>query len=134
MQVIINIDVPDVARAELFYEEALGLQKVRRLFGGKLAEMTLDGQVFHILPKADGTAASAAGPARSYVRHWTPLHLDFVVPDLDAAVHRAVQAGGTLERPITAHVWGRIAGFADPFGHGFCLIELTDEGYGAVAS
>ncbi len=134
MPLIINIDVPDVDRAEAFYDAALGLKPVRRLFAGKLAEMALEGQIFHILPKAEGSASYAAGPARSYVRHWTPLHLDLVVPDLDAALHRAIQAGADLERPVTAHLWGKIAGLADPFGHGWCLIELTDEGYSAVAS
>lgn len=129
MQVIINIDTPDVDRAERFYAAGLGLTPVRRLFGGRLAEMKLGAQLFHILPKAEGAAAFADGPGRGYARHWTPVHLDFVVDDLEAAVERALAAGATMERPLSAHEWGRIAGLADPFGHGLCLIEMTARGY-----
>src|SRR5258708_22626997 len=39
-------------------------------------------------------AASAGSQARrNYGRHWTPVHLDFVVEDLDAAVQRAHAQG-----------------------------------------
>lgn len=129
MHVIINIDTPDVDRAERFYAEGLGLTPVRRLFKGALAEMKLGDQLFHIQPKEAGSSAFSQGPARLYARHWTPLHLDFVVDDLDAALARAIAAGATLERGISAHDWGRIAGLSDPFGHGLCLIELTVRGY-----
>ena len=47
------------------------------------------------------------------------MHLDFVVDDIEAAVHRAVEVGATLKDPIEDHRWGRIAHLADPFGHGF---------------
>lgn len=66
-------------------------------------------------------------------RHWTPVHLDFVVPDLDAAIDRARLAGATLEGAPTTHAYGRLALLADPFGHGFCLIEFTGRGYDAIA-
>lgn len=129
MHVIINIDAPDVDRAERFYAEGLGLKPVRRLFGGKLAEMKLGAQLFHILPKAEGALAFAGGPERGYARHWTPVHLDFVVDDIEAALERALAAVATMERAISAHEWGRIAGLSDPFGHGLCLIEMTKLGY-----
>jgi hypothetical protein len=37
---------------------------------------------------------------KDFGRHWTPIHLDFVVDDLDAAVERAVSAGATIEREV----------------------------------
>jgi lactoylglutathione lyase len=129
MSVIINIDAPDVDAAEAFYADGLGLERVRRLFGGRLAEMRLDGQLFHILPKAEGSQAFVGGQPRSYQRHWTPVHLDFVVKDLRQALARAVAAGAIVERPAASHDWGSIAGCADPFGNGFCLIQLTEQGY-----
>ena len=49
------------------------------------------------------------------------MHLDFVVPELEAAVSRAIEAGATIEGEIQAHNWGRIAHMTDPFGHGICL-------------
>ena len=55
-----------------------------------------------LLAKPPGTAALPRGTRalRDYERHWTPVHLDVVVDDLDAAVRRAVDAGAKLERDI----------------------------------
>jgi predicted enzyme related to lactoylglutathione lyase len=134
MRLLINIDAPDVDAAARFYETALGLTVKRRLFDGQIIEMALDDRIFHIIPSAGGAPAFAGGEARRYARHWTPIHLDFVVDDLEAAIARAVAAGAILERPLSRAAWGAIAGFADPFGHGFCLIQLSDAGYDVVAS
>lgn len=131
---IINIDTPDVGAAELFYAAAFGFVPVRRLFGGAISEMAFSGQLFHILPKPDGSAALPRGPARGYGRHWTPLHLDIVVQNLDVALERATEAGAVLERPAQTGEWGKIAGISDPFGHGWCLIELSADGYDAAAA
>jgi predicted enzyme related to lactoylglutathione lyase len=62
------------------------------------------------------------------------VHLDFVVDDIDAAVERAVAAGATIDDPAVSHSWGRIAHLADPFGHGFCLIQFLGRGYDEIAS
>ena len=62
------------------------------------------------------------------------MHLDFVVSDVAAAVRRAEAAGAWLEGEIRTHEWGRIAVLADPFGHGFCLIEFVGRGYDAIAT
>lgn len=138
MRLIVNIDVPDVNVAATFYESAFGFERIRPLFNGQIVEMKANGEtgspLIHLLTKpAAGKSPFADGPPRNYGRHWTPLHLDIVVDDLDAALARAARAGAKLERPITDHAWGRIAGIADPFGHGFCLIQLWAEGYDAVA-
>jgi hypothetical protein len=61
------------------------------------------------------------------------VHLDFVVPDLEAAVKVAVSAGAGLEREPEIHKWGKIALLADPFGHGLCLIEFVGRGYDEIA-
>jgi len=131
-QLIVTIDVPDLASAERFYTSGLGFTQVRRLFAGRVAEMRLGDTLFHLLGKPDG-AAFAHGASRDYARHWTPVHLDLIVSDVDAALARALSAGATLERPATSYDWGRIAGLADPFGHGWCLITLTAAGYDSAA-
>ncbi len=59
---------------------------------------------------------------RRYARHWTPVHLDFVVDDIDAAVTRLVEHGAVLEMPVNQRAWGRIAGLADDGDVGF-LVE-----------
>jgi len=69
------------------------------------------------------------GVVRDYGRHWTPVHLDWPVADLDAAVRRAVGAGATVDRGPQDRPYGRIAVLADPFGNGFCLLEFRGRGY-----
>ena len=70
---------------------------------------------------------------RDYARPWTPVHLDFCVDDLDAALKRALEAGAVLEGDVRDYDWGRIATLGDPFGHGFCLMQLYAGGYDHVA-
>ena len=70
---------------------------------------------------------------RSYERHWTPVHLDFIVEDLDQMVARLIPLGASLDRDIKIREYGRIANMADPFGNGFDLIEFTGRGYDAVS-
>ena len=126
MQLLVNIDVDDLARAEAFYTIAFGLSVGRR-FGSGGVELLGSGAPIYLLVKP-------ADDRRHYDRHWTPVHLDFVVDDLVAARDRCVAAGATLEADIVAHAWGSIALFGDPFGHGFCLLRFTDAGYDAVAT
>lgn len=132
MTVLINIDVPDLERGVLFYTQALGLREKRRI-DGHIAELEGGGCPIFLLVKAEGSVASgqagAVTPTRDYVRHWTPLHLDFVVDDVDAARERAIAAGAVAERPTSTHRWGRMALLADPFGHGLCLLSFHNRGY-----
>ena len=133
MELLANIDVPDVAKATAFYCDALGLTVGRR-FGAGGVELLGASSAIYLLEKAQGSAATAVSPQlRNYSRHWSPVHLDFVVPDLDAAISRASAAGATLEGDVRTAVWGRIAVFADPFGHGFCLIQFVNRGYDEIA-
>jgi predicted enzyme related to lactoylglutathione lyase len=129
----ICIDVDDLERAIAFYREVAGLRPARR-FGPHWAEMLGDGVVVDLLGTRAGTKVSRALPSvkRDFSRHWTPVHLDFVVVDLDAAVKRATAAGATLEREVQERPYGRLANMADPFGHGFCLIEMNARGYDAL--
>lgn len=133
MQLLANIDVEDLAKGIDFYCQALGL-KLGRRFGRSAAELLGGSSAIYLLEKPAGSAATAASAqTRHYSRHWTPVHLDFIVPQLDAAVTRATAAGGRLEGEVRIHSWGRIAAFADPFGHGFCLIEFLNRGYEEIA-
>jgi catechol 2,3-dioxygenase-like lactoylglutathione lyase family enzyme len=126
------IDVDDLERGIDFYRRALGLVLVRRV-GASFAELGGAGVPIDLLAKAPGTPPTpSASGGRSYGRHWTPVHLDFVVADIEEAVTRAVRAGATLERGIETQAFGRLAVLADPFGHGFCLLEFAGQGYGEV--
>lgn len=134
MQMLVNIDVDNIEQAIHFYQAALGLRLGRRLFDGSVAEMLGASSSIHLLVKPSGSPTPAqASSVRDYRRHWTPIHLDFEVEDVPAAVQRAVGAGAKLEGEIQSFVWGRLATLSDPFGHGFCVLEFTDRGYEAVA-
>jgi len=131
MDLLVNIDVDDLEKATRFYCDAMGLSVGRR-FDGWL-ELIGAAAPIYLLPKAAGTPVSPrAKPTRDYGRHWTPVHLDFVVPDIDAAVERAVAAGATLERAAARHAYGQLALLADPWGNGFCLLQFTGRGYDEI--
>lgn len=129
-KLLINIDVDDLERGVAFYTQALDLRRGRTLFDGTVVELTGASSVIYLLLKPAGTPAAAGiRQRRRYCRHWTPVHLDFVVADVTTAVTRAVAAGARLEGAIESCGWGRLATLADPFGHGFCLVELPKGDY-----
>jgi predicted enzyme related to lactoylglutathione lyase len=130
MSVLINIDVPDVEAAARFYTAAFGLTVGRR-FGAEFVELLGWPAPVYLLTKKAGTAG-AGGDLRRYERHWTPVHPDVVVDNVDEAVERAVKAGARLEAPAKDAPYGRIAMLADPFGHGFCLLQFSEKGYDAL--
>jgi catechol 2,3-dioxygenase-like lactoylglutathione lyase family enzyme len=131
MSVLVNIDVEDLEEGTRFYCDALGLHVGRRFDGW--IELLGSAAPIYLLPKAAGTEAFSGGDKRDYARHWTPVHLDFVVSDIRKAVAQALAAGATLERDVTTHAYGKLALLADPFGNGFCLLELTGRGYDEIA-
>lgn len=133
MDIRICIDVDELERGIAFYTQGLGLQLGRRL-GDGWAELLGASSAIDLLCEEEGSAplGESKPPRRSYARHWTPVHLDFVVQDLDAAVARLVSAGAVLERPVQQRRWGRMANMADPWGHGFDLLEFQGRGYDEI--
>jgi predicted enzyme related to lactoylglutathione lyase len=133
IRLLVNVDVDDLARASEFYVRALGL-RVGRRFGDDGVELLGGTSPIYLLAKAAGSTPFAGTQGgRHYRRHWTPVHLDVEVDDVDAAARRAVDAGATLEQEPADQPWGRIAVLADPFGHGFCLIRFRGRGYDEIA-
>jgi predicted enzyme related to lactoylglutathione lyase len=130
MTLLLNIDVPDVETGVRFYTAAFGL-KVGRRFGADFVELLGWSATVYLLTKKAGTVG-AGGDLRRYERHWTPVHADIVVDDVDVAVTQAVGAGAKLEAPAKDTPYGRIAMLADPFGHGFCLLQFSEQGYDAL--
>ncbi|MBL8686588.1 MAG: VOC family protein [Alphaproteobacteria bacterium] len=118
----VSIDVPDLASAVRFYIEALGLRLKKEPTKGMAVLQTINLDVY-LLEKAGGTqTCSDSSTQRAYSRHWTPVHLDFIVSKLSSALERAVAAGAKHEGGDKGD-WGEIAYCSDPFGNGFCLIE-----------
>ncbi len=114
MKFEVCIDVDDVRRAVRFYGEGLGLTVVKE--EPDWAQLSLGEQTFWLMK----IAAGPQGPvSRDYQRHWTPVHLDFHVDNIDETIKRAMAAGGKLE--------GRqkpgLANFSDPSGNGVDLVQ-----------
>jgi predicted enzyme related to lactoylglutathione lyase len=128
-RLLINIDVDDLERGIAFYTAAFGL-RVGRRFGRGFVELLGGEAPIYLLTKEAGSLPfHEALNGRRYDRHWTPVHLDFVVDDLNGAVVRAVEAGASLSSLPSEAPYGRLALLSDPFGHGFCLLEFRGKGY-----
>lgn len=129
MRIVINIDVPELAPAVQFYQSALGLE-LSRIIDDDVAELTGASSVIYLLAKVPGAAVSStSAETREYSRHWTPVHVDFVVENLSEAIDRAIRAGARQESECVEWRGSKCVTFSDPFGHGFCLIEFTDGTY-----
>ena len=134
MNVLINIDVPELEAAIIFYTRVFELRVARR-FGADAVELLGAEAPIYLLVKGSGSKPhNDATNTRDYNRHWTPIHLDFAVGDLERAIARAKNAGAIQETEIKTSSWGKMAMFADPWGHGFCLLQFSERGYDAIAT
>lgn len=126
--VLINVDVPDLSAARDFYVSAFGLREGRRLGEGALELLGAETSIY-LLQQPPGTVPAPGAGARDYQRHWTPVHLDFVVSDVEAALAQAERAGARRESELATHAWGKLVRLADPFGNGLCLVQFLGRGY-----
>lgn len=129
MRIVVNIDVPELAPAIDFYCAALDLE-LRRIIDDDVAELTGASSVIYLLANVTGSVTSSSvAEIRRYSRHWTPVHIDFVVDDILKAADQAIKAGASQESECIAWRGSKCITFSDPFGHGFCLIEFDGETY-----
>src|SRR5690606_3750716 len=122
------IDVPELGPAVEFYTAALGLEHSRTL-DDDVAELLGASSVIYLLKKprhSNATSAQSESGTRDYSRHWASVHIDFVVDDIEEAGKRAVAAGANRESECIEWMGSKCITFSDPFGHGFCLIELVE--------
>lgn len=97
MAAIINIDVPDIQKAVDFYTAAIDVS-FERYLDDEVAELSSGPLKIYLLKEAEGTRAVAGTDVeRRYARHWTPVHIDFVVANLEESVKKAEQAGARRE-------------------------------------
>lgn len=129
MKILINIDVPELGPAIDFYRAALGLS-LTRVIDDDVAELTGASSVLYLLQKPAGSSpAKNLTEVRQYARHWTPIHFDFVVDNVEEAAKRAVCAGARQESTCVEWMGSKCISLSDPFGHGFCVIEFAGESY-----
>ena len=127
------IDVADLERGIAFYCDGLNLTLRRRLSPSWVELAGANLPIFLLGNRKPTANLGGTQIQRNFARHWTPVHLDFIVPEFDAAVARLTGLGATLDRPIQLAEYGRMANMADPFGNGFDLIEFSGSGYDAVS-
>ncbi len=124
MELEITIDVDNLDRAIEFYCGGLGLTLVER--DPICTRVELNGQSFWLCPFAAGPHGNIT---RDFERHWTPIHLDFIVDNVDQAVERALAAGGRLDGAIRRNdpdpigCRSDVANLSDPAGNGVDLIQ-----------
>jgi predicted enzyme related to lactoylglutathione lyase len=119
----ICIDVHDLEHGVRFYGKAFGFTKVAEPYSG-VAVLHAGAAAITLLEKREGSRPSPKTlETRHYDRHWTPVHLDFHVDDVRAALNTALAAGATQEQFFESSEHGPAAFCADPFGNGFCILQ-----------
>jgi len=115
--VIPHLVCRDAAAAIDFYVAAFGAEEQLRLPGpdGKLVHacVVINGAPVFLVDEFE--EMGAVSPAKL---GGSPVTLHLNVPDVDAAVERAVAAGATVTMPVEDQFWGdRYGAVRDPFGH-----------------
>ncbi len=124
MKISVSIDVPDLEAGTTFYVSALGCTRLRAQ-GKDMVVLSAGNADIYLMQRSvasNPASAASADLERTYERHWTPVHLDFLTDDVDGSVARIVLAGGVHEGGEEGD-WGAIAHCSDPFGNGFCVIR-----------
>ena len=121
----ISVDVPSLAEGVAFYCAAFGLSKKSEPVPGVAVLHGLNVELC-LLEKPSGSKPSPnTVDLRKFERHWTPVHLDFHVEDLHAALQRVEALGAKREQVFEHPGHGSAAFCTDPFGHGFCLLQRS---------
>jgi predicted enzyme related to lactoylglutathione lyase len=122
MKYSVSIDVPKLEDGLRFYRDALDMVEIARPTATYAILKCGEAQI-GIMEKPAGTKpAQGSEDVRRYGRHWTPVHIDFHVDDLEAVLARAVEAGAKCEQKFEMPGRPPIAFCSDPFGNGFCLV------------
>ena len=83
MDLVVCIDVDDIERGIDFYTRGVALRLGRRFAPDWVELLGAPAPIFLQHYPAGSIPSPGARARRDYARHWTPVHLDFVVPDVD---------------------------------------------------
>jgi len=119
--------VRDAAAAIDFYKKAFGAEEIDRMTGpgGVIMHAELRIGDSRIMLGEENEAWGTRSPLSL---NGTASSLHLYVPDADAAVARAVEAGATIAQPLEDAFWGdRYGKVTDPFGHGWGIATRVKE-------
>jgi len=122
MNYSVTIDVPELDEGLRFYRDALGLSEVARPLANYVILKCGRSQIGLMEKKAGTRPATGSDELRRYDRHWTPVHIDFHVDDLETVLASALNAGAKCEQKFDGGKHSPIAFCSDPFGNGFCIL------------
>ena len=119
-QLIPYLAVRDARAAMSWYADALAARVVGEPYvmdDDRIghAELVVGGATLYLADEYP--ELGLAGPEDGRVS----VSLNVTVPDVDAAVDRAVQVGATLSRPVRDAPYGRTGVIIDPYGHRWIL-------------
>jgi PhnB protein len=120
------LGMKNCAKAIAFYEQAFGAKELFRLVeaSGKIghAELRIGGAVVSVSDEYPDYGCLSPPSIGG-----TPVKFQLYVPDVDAAIERAVQAGASLVRPLRNEFYGdRTGTVADPFGYSWQLASRIE--------
>lgn len=122
-KVSICIDVSEIKQATKFYSTALECEVIEEK--QQSTELSAENTTIHLLEKEENSNPLINNSAlRTFKRHWTPVHLDFSVTDIDKTLSLINKFGGQIEDKEEGE-WGVAAFCSDPFGNGFCIIKIN---------
>ena len=118
--------VRGAAAAIEFYKQAFNAVELMRLpHGDKLGHAGLMFGDSHVMLADEYPEMGTVGPQ---TLGGTPTGLCLYVPDCDAVVQRAVDAGAKLERPLQDQFYGDRSGTViDPFGHKWTIATHIED-------
>jgi PhnB protein len=124
------LSVRDGAAAIAFYKKAFDAEELERFeYEGKLGHATLRIND-HVLmladefPEMEEMTGNVAPPT---LGGRTTFTINLTVDDADRWFDRAIAAGATPIRPVTAEFFGRHGKLRDPFGHVWSVVTLNEE-------
>jgi PhnB protein len=119
--------VKNAAAAIEFYKKVFGATEIMRLAdpGGRIghAEIRIGNSSIYL--SDEHPEYGIVGPQ---TLGGSPVKMSLSVPDVDAVVARAIDAGGKIVRPVQDQFYGERSGhFEDPFGQVWMISTRTEE-------
>lgn len=116
-----HLVVDGAADAIAFYKKAFGAEEMMRM-------PAPDGKLMHAAIMVNGAVVMMVDENKHYgnlgpkTLKGTPVVLHLDVPDVDASIKRAADAGAKVVMPATDMFWGdRYGQVEDPFGHRWAI-------------